>query len=206
MIQISLARQPATISLIMNPRVLPLHTLAKCQSSNGLVESHWKIMVNMACTYPTKKQMPHLFWFMPSLMPLVWWTQILVRSMVVWHHSFSSFMVAMMNAPGSHFPPIILSSWQTLSDDLVSPPSYTILFNKGTSASIPLYEMALVIPWPLVDIDSPNSQDSFLPPFVCLKTKDTYEHDGQYHKSCLCKTDGVYQFVFKSHVSKHKED
>ena len=30
----------------------------KCQSSNGLVESHWKVMVHMARAYLTKKQMP----------------------------------------------------------------------------------------------------------------------------------------------------
>jgi len=33
------------------------------QSSNGLVESHWKIMVHMARAYLTKKQMPRSFWF-----------------------------------------------------------------------------------------------------------------------------------------------
>ncbi len=36
---------------------------AGCQSFNGLVELHWKIMIHMACTYLTKKQMPRLFWF-----------------------------------------------------------------------------------------------------------------------------------------------
>jgi hypothetical protein len=33
------------------------------QSSNGLVESHWNIMVHMARAYLTKKQMPRSFWF-----------------------------------------------------------------------------------------------------------------------------------------------
>jgi hypothetical protein len=33
------------------------------QSSNGLVELHWKIMVHMARAYLTKKQMPRSFWF-----------------------------------------------------------------------------------------------------------------------------------------------
>ncbi len=33
------------------------------QSSNSLVELHWKIMVHMACAYLTKKQMPRSFWF-----------------------------------------------------------------------------------------------------------------------------------------------
>jgi len=36
---------------------------AKRQPSNGLVESHWKVMVHMARAYLTKKQMPHSFWF-----------------------------------------------------------------------------------------------------------------------------------------------
>ncbi len=36
---------------------------AKRQSSNGLVESHWKIMVHMAHAFLTEKHMPHLFWF-----------------------------------------------------------------------------------------------------------------------------------------------
>jgi hypothetical protein len=34
-----------------------------CQSSNGLVESHWKIMVHMSQAYPTDRQMPHAYWF-----------------------------------------------------------------------------------------------------------------------------------------------
>jgi hypothetical protein len=36
---------------------------AKRQSLNGLVESHWKTMVYMACAYLTEKQMPRSFWF-----------------------------------------------------------------------------------------------------------------------------------------------
>jgi hypothetical protein len=34
-----------------------------CQSSNGLVESHWKVMVQMAHAYLMEKQMPWFFWF-----------------------------------------------------------------------------------------------------------------------------------------------
>ncbi len=37
--------------------------LAKHQSANRLVESHWKVMVHMACAYLTEKQMPSTFWF-----------------------------------------------------------------------------------------------------------------------------------------------
>ncbi len=36
---------------------------ARCQSANGLVESHWKIMVHMSRAYLTKKQMPRTFWY-----------------------------------------------------------------------------------------------------------------------------------------------
>jgi hypothetical protein len=36
---------------------------AKRQSSNGLVESHWKTMVHMGCAYLTEKQMPRSYWF-----------------------------------------------------------------------------------------------------------------------------------------------
>jgi hypothetical protein len=37
-------------------------TPAKCQSSNSLVESHWKTMVHMGRTYLTEKQMPRTYW------------------------------------------------------------------------------------------------------------------------------------------------
>jgi hypothetical protein len=36
---------------------------AGCQSSNSLMESHWKVMVHMARAYLTEKQMPRSFWF-----------------------------------------------------------------------------------------------------------------------------------------------
>jgi hypothetical protein len=36
---------------------------AKWQSSNSLVESHWKTMVHMAHAYLTEKQIPRTFWF-----------------------------------------------------------------------------------------------------------------------------------------------
>jgi hypothetical protein len=38
-------------------------TPAKQQSSNGLVESHWKTMMHMVRAYLTEKQMPCSFWF-----------------------------------------------------------------------------------------------------------------------------------------------
>ena len=82
-------------------------------------------------------------------------------------------------------------------------PSYTILFDNGTSASIPLRDMASIIPKPPIDIASSDSQDSLLPPFLRLNSKITYEHDGQYHKGYLHKTDGVYHFSFKSHANNY---
>jgi hypothetical protein len=45
-----------------------------------------------------------------------------------------------------------------------------------------------------------------LPPFLQLNSKITYEHDRQYHKGYLGQHDGVYCFLFKSHVNKRKED
>jgi hypothetical protein len=48
--------------------------------------------------------------------------------------------------------------------------------------------------------------ESLLPPFLCLNLRITYKHDGQYHKGFLGQCDGVYCFVFKSHVNKKKED
>jgi hypothetical protein len=94
-------------------------------------------------------------------------------------------------------------------DDLSldSTPSYIILFDNGTSTSIPLLEMTDIIPKPPVDIATSYSQDSLLPLFLCLSSKITYEHNGTYHKGYLGLQDGVYQFVvFKSHVNKRKED
>jgi hypothetical protein len=52
------------------------------QSANGLVESHWKVMVHMARAYLTEKQMPQSFWFytivhlvrmMNAIPGKIWW-------------------------------------------------------------------------------------------------------------------------------------
>ncbi len=87
--------------------------------------------------------------------------------------------------------------------------SYSILFNNGTSALIPLSDMAnLIPPPPVVSTPHPSftSLDSLLPPFLHLNSRITYEHDGQYQKGFLGQRDGVYHFIFKSHVNKRKED
>jgi hypothetical protein len=84
--------------------------------------------------------------------------------------------------------------------------SYTILFNNGTTVSVPLNEMADLIPPPPVEVCNSDWHNSLLPMFFRLNLKVTYEHKGQYHKGYLGKCDGCFCFVFKSHVNKQKED
>ncbi len=83
---------------------------------------------------------------------------------------------------------------------------YLILFDNGTTASVPLNEMAALISLPLVDVGASNSMDSLLPPFLHLNSKITYEHKEKYHKGFLGEHNGCYHFIFKSHVNKQKED
>ncbi len=86
---------------------------------------------------------------------------------------------------------------------------YSILFDNGTTAFLPLSEMAGVIPLPPVTSSSDNSSnstESLLPLFLRLNSRITYKHNGQYHKGFLRQCDRVYCFVFKSHVNKKKED
>ena len=90
--------------------------------------------------------------------------------------------------------------------DFTSNVSYTIFFDNGTSASIPLSEMASLIPASPVNVASCDSQDSLLPPFLRLNSKITYEHDDQYHKGYLGKRGGIFRFIFKSHINKRNED
>jgi hypothetical protein len=85
-----------------------------------------------------------------------------------------------------------------------SPPcglSYTVLFNNGSTASIPLQNMALLIPPPPVNPssvgDSSSSQDSLLLHFLCINSKITYKHEGQYHKGYLMKHNSSYRFCLQ---------
>jgi hypothetical protein len=78
-----------------------------------------------------------------------------------------------------------------------SPPSnlsYRVLFDNGSTAPIPLQDMASLIPPPLVNTssvgDSLSSQDSLLPPFLHINSNITYKHEGQYHKGYLTKHNG----------------
>ncbi len=99
-----------------------------------------------------------------------------------------------------------------LSLDSSGSPSCQILFNNGTSASIPLSEMASSIPVAplpsLVPTDSSHDGSStLLPPFLLVNSRITYEHNGAYHKGFLtCKSCGMYWFSFKTHVKKKSED
>jgi hypothetical protein len=85
-------------------------------------------------------------------------------------------------------------------------PLYTMLFDNGMTASVPLSKMASIIPSPLVCDSVDNDSQPLLPPFLQLNSKITHEHDGQFQKGYLGLRNGVYQFIFKSHVNKRKED
>ena len=97
--------------------------------------------------------------------------------------------------------PVDISNPATDSSDL----PYTILLNKGTTDSIPLSQMANLIPPPPVSLTASDTTESLLPPFLHLNSCITYEHDGQYHKGYLGHLYGVYRFSFKSHVNKQKQ-
>ena len=289
---------------------------AKRQSTNGLIESHWKVMVHMARAYLTEKQMPRSYWFfaithaarMMNIIPskvdsglaspflLVHGvghderTWIPLFSLCYFHHTKDgdlsrskhqahtmdgiiigrsptsnallvynpqtkqyyepdSYRIDSYRLPGSvysdikydggffcslhrddnpsfeeKYPPgtrierIDPSTKMLLAGTVMDIPfptdvsdpnatvSYTILFDNGTSASVPVSDMSSILPAPPVDVATCNSQDSLLPSFLQLNSKITYEHDGQYHKGYLGKRDGIFRFVFKSHVNKRKED
>ncbi len=288
---------------------------AKRKSSNGLVESHWKIMVHMACTYLTERQMPHTYWFfvithaarMMNAIPGKYGnkglalpfllvhsvghdqcTWVPLFSLCFFHHekdgddTRTKHMAHTMDgvivgcSPTSnalmvynprnkqyyepdtyriHSYRLLCSMYPTLKYDgslFVNllwdtnpsyeekyPPgtrvectdsstnmllagtvmdipfpsgqedlehSYIISFDNGTTDSIPLRNMASMIPPPPVDVGLLDSTESALPPFLRLNSKITYKHEGQYHKGFLGQRDGCFWFVYKSHVNKQKED
>jgi hypothetical protein len=89
---------------------------------------------------------------------------------------------------------------------------YLILFNNGTSVSIPLADMASLIPRPPVLGDglsktSSGDNSSLLPPFLQIRSCITYEHKEEYHKGFIARnTCGTYRFSFNTHVKKKSED
>jgi hypothetical protein len=90
--------------------------------------------------------------------------------------------------------------------------TYLILFENGTSASIPLADMASLILSPPVsriglNKTSSSNDSSLLPPFLQVGNRITYKHDGEYHKGFPThNTGGTYPFSFKTHVKKKSED
>jgi hypothetical protein len=85
-------------------------------------------------------------------------------------------------------------------------PSYIVLFDNGTTSSIPLSEMAGIIPSPPMRDKPADGSNTFLPSFLQLNSKIMYEHNGHYHKGFLGIRDGIYRFIYKSHVNKCKAD
>jgi hypothetical protein len=91
-------------------------------------------------------------------------------------------------------------------------PIHQILFDNGTTASIPLADIALIIPPPPIsDTSSPepplDEASSLLPTFLMVDSCITYKHDGTYHKGYLMKKScGIYCFSFKTHVKKKHKD
>jgi hypothetical protein len=98
--------------------------------------------------------------------------------------------------------PIDLSDSSEKNMDL----SYTILFDNGTTASIPLSQMASQIPPPPVTPMTMDGANSLLPPFFHLNSWITFKHKNQYHKGYLSQLNGIYRFSYKSHVNKRRED
>ena len=84
--------------------------------------------------------------------------------------------------------------------------SYTIPFDNGTTSALPLLDMASIIPTPPVQEEDSTNTNCLLPPFLQLNSKITYDHAGQFHKGFLGIHNGVYRFVYISHVNKRKED
>jgi hypothetical protein len=98
-----------------------------------------------------------------------------------------------------------------ISTDVLGSLSYLILFDNGSSASIPLTNMPSMIPAPPIQISdtaaSPTTHSSLLPPFLSINSQITNEHDGTYHTGFLsCKPCGTYCFSFKTHVKKKSDD
>jgi hypothetical protein len=96
--------------------------------------------------------------------------------------------------------------------DTAGAQSYQILFDNGTSASVPFSEMASSIPTAPISVSdtsdiSPVGSSTLLPPFLLVNSRITYEHEGAYHKGYLTRTSsGTYRFSFKTHVKKKSED
>jgi hypothetical protein len=88
--------------------------------------------------------------------------------------------------------------------DLATFPQYLILFDNGTTLSIPASKMDSLIPKPNVNM---SERSHLLPPFLRLNSKIAFEHEGQYHKGFLTQaSNGDYCFSYKSHINKKHPD
>ena len=91
------------------------------------------------------------------------------------------------------FPTAVADS--NLSD---SPHPYNVMFDNGMTTSISLLDMSdLILKLPM-DIDASNSQDSLLPPFLHLNSKNMYKHEGLHLKGFLGEHIKNYQIMFNS--------
>jgi hypothetical protein len=81
---------------------------------------------------------------------------------------------------------------------------YTIFFSNGKTSSLPLSEMASIIPSPPVRDTVANNTHVLLP--GKLNMNITYKHEGQYPQGFLTMCDNIYCFMYKSHVNKCMED
>jgi hypothetical protein len=83
---------------------------------------------------------------------------------------------------------------------------YLVQFDDSTVLSVPLTDMPDLVPSrpsPIIDDDV---QDTLLPKFLQLRSKITFEKDGEYHKGYLGKKNGIYRFVFKRHFNSKQEE
>jgi hypothetical protein len=81
---------------------------------------------------------------------------------------------------------------------------YMILFDDGTSSSVPVVSMLELIPKPIVN---PTDTSHLLLPFLQIESKITLEQDGHSHEGFLTQSsDGVYCFSYKSHINKKHKD
>jgi hypothetical protein len=102
----------------------------------------------------------------------------------------------------------ILKSGTVMDISLPSSPSqseYLIQFDNSTTATISLSDMPDLILTP----PAPSSDDDSSPLlqlFLQLNSKITYEHEGQYYKGYLGKSDNGYRIVYKRHPNACKEE
>ena len=66
--------------------------------------------------------------------------------------------------------------------------------------------MPYLLPKPPSNVDNTGSTDTLLHPFLQINQKITYDHQGQYWKGYLGKSEGRYRFGYKRHPNSKKEE